>query len=148
MQIWWIKFLNWWHGQNYRGPVARRYSQLRLVSHNQWQHLRASCDPREQAIVRLRSYDRVFRGHGATPADCQLVLADLAHISGFYRVAHPGHDNLAFEQGKRYVFGHIFNLLRASEHEMAAMEMAARDEYVAFLSEQQGASFDPQNPIH
>jgi|SRR5690606_19704852 len=70
--------------------------------------------------------------------EAEIVLADLAEHSGFYRFTPPvsGELEMAFNEGKRAVFAHIFNLLRMTDEEVRNLEMAARHE--AVISSQEG----------
>lgn len=76
------------------------------------------------------AYRRLFSGHGSK-ADAEIVLADLANHTGFYRVTPPGAGSLDYMEGKRAVFGRIFRFLRMTEAETEALEEAARAEALA-----------------
>lgn len=97
-----------------------------------WRHLSTSYAPglrrRLQArYVLARSYRRLFSGRGSK-SDAEIVLADLANYSGFYRVTEPGAGPLEFQEGKRAIFGRIFRFLRMSANEAVSLEEAARAE--------------------
>ena len=68
--------------------------------------------------------------------EAEIVLADLAAFSGFYRVTYPGAGDLAFNEGMRAVYGHIFRFLRMTDQEIRELEEAAR--YEAVISSQEG----------
>lgn len=84
---------------------------------------------RMQAEVRIAvAYQRVFTG---TPdgEDQGIVLTDLAHYTGFYRVTPPetgDRDTVIFNEGMRAVYGRIFQYLRMSDAEILSLEIAAR----------------------
>lgn len=99
-----------------------------------WRSLASRFPPgqrrRAQARASLASaYRRLFAGHGSK-ADAEIVLADLANHSGFYRVTEPGAGSLEYAEGKRAVYGRVFRFLRMSEAETAALEESARAEAV------------------
>ena len=78
-----------------------------------------------------QAYNAVFRGN-PTKGDSEMVLADLANESGFYKVTVPGADvSLDFETGKRYVFGRIHRFLNMSQAEWDELHVAARQEAMA-----------------
>jgi len=61
--------------------------------------------------------------------DQELVLVDLAHFSGFYRVTPPesgDRDHIVFNEGMRTLYGRIFQYLRMSNDEIRSLETAAR----------------------
>ena len=74
-----------------------------------------------------QAYRRLFSGRGSK-ADGEVVLADLANHTGFYRVTEPGAGALDFAEGKRAVYGRVFRFLRMSDAEVASLEEAARAE--------------------
>jgi hypothetical protein len=77
------------------------------------------------------AYNHVFRGN-PTKAEAEMVLADLANESGFYKVHVPGPEvSLEYETGKRAVFGRILRFIRMSQEEHTALEYAARQEALA-----------------
>lgn len=69
--------------------------------------------------------------------EAEIVLADLAEHSGFYRFTPPanGELDMAFNEGKRAVFAHIFSFLRMSDEEIRNLEAAARQEAVISAEE-------------
>lgn len=85
-----------------------------------------------QAQLRLtQAYNAVFGGGSAGPEDKELVLADLANTSGFYRVTpakHYSSRELWQMEGARLVYARIFEHLRLSEADLRALEIAARRE--------------------
>ena len=80
------------------------------------------------------AYRRLFSGRGSK-ADAEIVLADLANHTGFYRVTEPGAQSLDFAEGKRSVYGRVFRFLRMSHEEIEALEEAARAEALADSTE-------------
>lgn len=76
-----------------------------------------------------KAYQRLFTGHGSEQ-DAQIVLADLANWTGFYRVSGPGlsPDDRAYSDGLRAAFGRLFRFLRMSDDERRQLEEAARAE--------------------
>jgi hypothetical protein len=76
------------------------------------------------------AYHAVFAGD-PTREDQELVLADLAKESGFYRVT-PARGTTTEElwqvEGKRLLFGHIFSFLNMREADLRELEYAARRE--------------------
>lgn len=76
-------------------------------------------------------YQRVLMpGSTATNEDKQIVLADLANKSGFYRVSGPGFsaEDRAFADGMRATYGAIHAFLRMTDDERRSLEEAARHE--------------------
>jgi len=67
--------------------------------------------------------------------EAEIVLADLAEFSGFYRVTQPGAGDLAFNEGMRAVYGRIFRFLRMTDQEIRELEEAARYEAVTSFQE-------------
>lgn len=67
----------------------------------------------------------------------QLIIADLANASGFYRVNAEGvsPDDRAFSDGKRAVFGRVFRFLSLNDEEKQALAVAARLEALADATE-------------
>ncbi len=97
-----------------------------------WHHLSSAFVPglrrRLQARLNLsNAYRRLFSGHGSK-ADAEIVLSDLANVTGFYRVTEPGAGTLDYQEGKRAVYGRVFRFLRMSADERAGLEEAARAE--------------------
>ena len=86
------------------------------------------------AGYRLFSAYRRFRHGEATREDAELIIADLANFTGFYRV-HPPDDTLPFQEGKRAAFGRLFYFLNLSEAEARMLSEAARAEAVADQTE-------------
>ncbi len=90
--------------------------------------------PGQQAARLAGAYSRVFRTGNATQEDCQMVLIDLATKSGFYRVTSKSGADIAYqaglEDGKRELFGHIYNVLRLSPRERAELETATRTDWL------------------
>jgi hypothetical protein len=82
------------------------------------------------------AYKALFTGHGGKP-EAEMVLADLANYTGFYRVSGPesSSDERAFSDGMRAAYGRIFRFLRMSEDEVRHLEEAARLEAVTSATE-------------
>lgn len=87
---------------------------------------------RRSVVSRKRlqtAYDSVFgRNDGAE--DIEIVLADLANFSGFYKVMDYGvsGEDRAHADGRRAVFARIHKFLRLTPNERTGLEIAARDE--------------------
>lgn len=97
-----------------------------------WRSLASLFTPGSRRRLQARlglgaAYRRLFAGRGSK-ADGEMVLADLANHTGFYRVTEPGAGALEFAEGKRAVFGRVFRFLRMTDAEVAALEEAARAE--------------------
>ncbi|GLS17966.1 hypothetical protein GCM10007874_09820 [Labrys miyagiensis] len=89
----------------------------------------------KEAELRLAlAYDNLF---ASRHADAQLVLADLADFTGFYRVNGPGipPDDRAFSDGMRAAFGRLFRFLNLTDEEKAALVEAARAETLVSANE-------------
>lgn len=80
----------------------------------------------------VASYHEVFR---TGREEAEIVLADLADFSGFYKVTPPGAGDLSFNEGKRAVFARIFSFLRMTDEEIRGLETAARHEAVVSAEE-------------
>lgn len=83
----------------------------------------------EAALRKTQAYMAVFSGKAARD-DAELVLADLANYSGFYRVspADTPDATLRFQEGMRAVYGYIYSHLNLSASDISALENAARQE--------------------
>jgi hypothetical protein len=106
------------------------------VNHWRWLARQFPRNPRgSQAQARLiAAYRSVFMpGGGATDEDKELVLADLANASGYYRVSGAGFsgEDRAFADGMRTTFGHALRFLLLSDDELRQLEEAARQEALA-----------------
>jgi hypothetical protein len=91
------------------------------------------------AIAKLsNAYEALFTGHGSKE-DAEIVLADIANWTGFYRVNGPGlsAEDRAFFDGQRAVYGRIFRFLRMTEDERRQLEEAARAEALVDAEEGQ-----------
>lgn len=81
----------------------------------------------EQKLV--AAYQDVF---GKQTEAVEMVLADLASHTGFYRVEPPGSDMSAYQagyvNGSRAAFGRIFSFMSLSDEQLRALEEAARIE--------------------
>lgn len=77
----------------------------------------------ELAMAYLSVFDR-------RKEDVQMVLADLADITGFYAVssADTPPDARAYADGKRAAFGRLFHFLNLTDEERGFLEKAARTE--------------------
>ncbi len=83
-----------------------------------------------EASLRLtQAYMAVFSGK-ATREDAEVVLADLANYSGFYRTspADTPSDVLRYQEGMRAVYGYVYSHLNLSPSDISALENAARQE--------------------
>jgi hypothetical protein len=62
----------------------------------------------------------------------EIVLADLADYTGYYRVEPPGADltayQAAYSAGLRAAFGRVLHFLSLTDEQLAALEEAARRE--------------------
>lgn len=82
-----------------------------------------------------KAYANVFMGN-ATKAEAQMVLADLANESGFYKVFVPGEGvSLEYNEGKRTLYGRIMAFIQMSPEEHRALEHAARQESITDMTE-------------
>lgn len=90
--------------------------------------------PGQQAARLAGSYHRVFRTASASDEDREMVLVDLATKSGFYRVTPKHGADIAYsagvDDGKREMFGHIYNILRLSPRERGDLETATRTDWL------------------
>ena len=88
----------------------------------------------EAALKLALAYHNVF---DIRNEDVQIVLADLADYTGFYRVNGEGipADDRAFSDGKRAAFGRLFRFLNLTDEEKAALVQAARTEAIASSNE-------------
>lgn len=78
-----------------------------------------------------RAYKAVFSGR-ASQEQAEVVLSDLANVTGFYR-CHPAGTSaevLQYSEGMRFVFGHIHSFVNLSPEDLNALEQAARREAV------------------
>ena len=75
------------------------------------------------------SYQALFEGRGSRD-DAEIVLADIANVSGFYRVSPSTFTEaeLRHQEGMRALYGRIHSMLRMSGPDMLALENAARVE--------------------
>lgn len=105
---------------------------------NLFHHLSRYFRPGSIAATRelAASYQRLFTGHG-TEKDAQIVLADFAAYTGFYRVNGPGvaGEDRAFADGMRAAYGRLFGFLRMTDDERRQLEEAARQEAIAQTAE-------------
>lgn len=72
---------------------------------------------------RLRTaYINVFTGR-ASREDADIVLVDLARVSGYYNTTSPQTpaDELKFYEGQRSVFGRIYSMINPSSRFMAEL---------------------------
>jgi hypothetical protein len=104
---------------------------------NWWQWLgrkfpRNPRGPRAHTFL-VGAYRRVLVSGGtSTDEDKQIVLADLANASGFYRVSGPGltAEDRAFADGMRSVYARVHVFLRMTDQEIRNLEEAARQEAI------------------
>ena len=83
-----------------------------------------------------RAYQALFTGHGGE-REAQMVLADLANFTGFYRANGPGFtdSDRAHSDGMRLAYGRIHQFLRMTDDERRQLEEAARLEAVTDADE-------------
>lgn len=104
-----------------------------------WKHIRNLFPRRDQTLQRelrlTQAYQAVFRGSPSRD-DQELVLADLAYLSGFSMVspATVPDAELRFTEGKRFLFATLKARLNLAPNDMEAIENAARRE--AAMAEQ------------
>jgi len=79
----------------------------------------------------LQAYRSVFQGQPSRQQQ-DMVLADLAAQSGFYKVSHESVSSsaLTYREGKRALFAQIFSALSLSPNDMSQLENAARHEAI------------------
>ena len=96
-------------------PLARRFSAARGAA-------------AEQRLA--LAYRNLF---SSTSPDAQIVLADLADFTGFFRVNGQGiaPDDRAFADGMRAAFGRLFRFTNLTDEERIALVEAARTETLA-----------------
>lgn len=85
------------------------------------------------AVERLaNAYRDVFKGEAG-----EIVLADLAHQSGFYAVSPPGSPEATLREaeGARRLFFRIQKFVALTDAEIVAIEAAARRERIASSEE-------------
>lgn len=88
-----------------------------------------------EAEMRLASaYRNVFMSGSG---DAEIVLADLADFTGFFRVNGAGipPDDRAFSDGMRAAYGRLFRFLNLTDEERSALIDAARTETLASHNE-------------
>ena len=75
----------------------------------------------------IEAYNNVFK---AGSPDVQIVLADLANFTGFFRVNGQGipPDDRAFSDGMRAAFGRLFRFTQLAEEEREALIQSTRVE--------------------
>lgn len=73
-----------------------------------------------QLRERVAAYRRLFSPESQ---DAQIVMADLAHYTGFYRASGPGMppDDRAFADGMRAAYGRLFRYANLTDEELMAM---------------------------
>ena len=83
-----------------------------------------------QAEVRLQSAYQAFAAGSANKQDAELILVDLALVSGYFEVQEPGVSNEALQNmaGARRVYGRIVRMVSMPEKELAALITAAANE--------------------
>lgn len=97
-------------------------------------------DLRRSAAARLLlagAYKRVLVMGNASQQDRDLVLADLANQTGYYRVstAETPDTDLRFAEGKRFVMARILHHLRMPHELQQQLEDAARQEQLTNTEE-------------
>lgn len=95
-----------------------------------------------EARKRLASAYKAVFSSNATPDDVEIVLADMANFSGYFNVAGEGailrgSIDLRYREGKRLVFSRVLRFLELPEHEVAALQAAARIEAQADAEEKE-----------
>lgn len=93
----------------------------------------------EAQIALTRAYRQVFYGN-PDRAQQQMVLADLAARSGYYKVLSPrsaSDKDLWFSEGNRHLFGVIFGHLSMTPEDVAGLENAARHEAMQIDAQEQ-----------
>jgi hypothetical protein len=62
--------------------------------------------------------------------DVEIVLADMAEHTGFYKVAERGADSdiMIYDEGRRSAFARVWSFLTLTDAQLAALESAARNE--------------------
>lgn len=80
-------------------------------------------------VYLISAYRSVFAGRG-TSEDAQIVLADLANYTGFFRVspADVPEAELRTREGMRMAFSRINQFLTLNETDLHALQHAARTE--------------------
>lgn len=83
------------------------------------------------------AYRRVLVEGNSTQQDRDLVLADLANLTGFYRIslADASDAELRFAEGKRAVMARIIHHLRMPPEIQQQLEAAAKDEQLTNTEE-------------
>lgn len=99
----------------------------------QWLGRKFPRNPRGPAahVFLIGAYRRVLvRGGIATDEDKQIVLADMANASGFYRVSGAGISatDRAFADGMRATYARVHLFLKMTPEEVGHLEEAARQE--------------------
>lgn len=91
----------------------------------------------KDAERRLAEAYRALFDAKATKPQAEMVLTDLARVSGFFNTlgAPFSHDERAHFDGQRAVYGHIYRFLRMTEGEMRALQEAARVEALVDANE-------------
>lgn len=89
------------------------------------------------SVTLIEAYEAVFSGRG-DKEQAELVLADLAHYTGYCHAPNPemlGHADLAFEAGRRSVFGRILHFCAIPDELKADLIEAVRLEDYANSTE-------------
>lgn len=83
-------------------------------------------------------------GEPSTDEDREIVLTDLANVSGFFGVTPFGTtaEDRAMRDGMRAVYAHIHGYLRMTERERQSLEEAAWNEAQAYVTRQQRTTND------
>lgn len=79
------------------------------------------------AHVRLQSAYAQFAAGNANKEDAEMILVDLATVSGYFAVNEPGVSNEALQnmEGARRVYGRIVRMVNMTSTELAALIEAA-----------------------
>lgn len=105
----------------------------------QWRSVSALFTDRRASLQRehrlSEAYRAVFQG-SPSREDQEMVLADLAHHSGFAMVSLPETSDaeLRHNEGKRHLFSRIRSYMNLSDRDALALENAARREAAMFQS--------------
>lgn len=88
-------------------------------------------DPNGSAAeLRLAQAYGAFARGKPSPEDCDLILVDLAMVSGYFSVPEPGIDNetLQHDGGARRVYGRIVRMVNMTPNELSGLIQAVVEE--------------------
>lgn len=107
------------------------------MSRRRFAHSKQAGGPHKAELALTQAYRRVFSGHG-TPEDAEIVLADLAAMTGYYRrptyadwLARTKTPNgfelhCALSNARAEVLQHVMGFLTIEDDQLIALERAAR----------------------